>query len=91
MELQNNVLQPQHQLLFEDGDTVVELALRAELRQKGLRLRRTEPWWLAGNAGGNGIINGGREGASTSATLVVAGRVDVVGENWPSFDLLAIT
>jgi len=28
MELQDNVLQPQHQLLFGDGDTVVELALR---------------------------------------------------------------
>ena len=38
MELQDDVLQPQHQLLFGDGDTVVELALRAELPQKGLRL-----------------------------------------------------
>ncbi|KAN0087255.1 hypothetical protein V8E54_000943 [Elaphomyces granulatus] len=30
----HDVLQPQHQLLFGDGDTVVELALRAELPQK---------------------------------------------------------
>ena len=43
MELQDDVLQPQHQLLFGDGDTVVELVLRAELPQKGLRLRGTEP------------------------------------------------
>jgi hypothetical protein len=40
MELQDNVLQPQHQLLLRDEDTVVELA---ELPQKGLRLRGTEP------------------------------------------------
>jgi hypothetical protein len=91
MELQDDVLQSQHHLL-RDEDTVVELVkLKAELPQKGLRLRGTEPWWLVCNAGGNGIINGGREGASTSATTSVAGRADVVGENWPSFDLLAVT
>ena len=39
MELQDDVLQPQHQLLPRDEDAVVELALRAELPQKGLRLR----------------------------------------------------
>ena len=42
MELQDDVLQSQHHLL-RDEDTVVELALRAELPQKGLRLRGTEP------------------------------------------------
>jgi hypothetical protein len=36
MGLQDDFLQPQHQLLFRDED---ELALRAELPQKGLRLR----------------------------------------------------
>ena len=42
MELQDDVLQSQHHLL-RDEDTVVELVLRAELPQKGLRLRGTEP------------------------------------------------
>jgi hypothetical protein len=39
----DDVLQPQHQPLFEDGDTFVELVLRAELPQKSLRHRSTEP------------------------------------------------
>jgi hypothetical protein len=42
MELQDDVLQPQHQLLFRDEDTVVELAFGTELPQKGMRLRATE-------------------------------------------------
>ncbi|KAN0068223.1 hypothetical protein V8E54_013793 [Elaphomyces granulatus] len=43
MELQDDVLQSQHHLL-RDEDTVVELVkLKAELPQKGLRLRGTEP------------------------------------------------
>ncbi|KAN0066951.1 hypothetical protein V8E54_014875 [Elaphomyces granulatus] len=42
MELQDDVLQSQPHLL-RDEDTVVELVLKEELPQKGLRLRGTKP------------------------------------------------
>ncbi|KAN0068002.1 hypothetical protein V8E54_013930 [Elaphomyces granulatus] len=51
-----DVLWSQHHLL-RDEDTVVELALRAELPKKACAF--AEP--SRGNAGSNGIINGGRE------------------------------
>jgi hypothetical protein len=64
VELQDDILQPQYQLLFRDE--VVELASRTPA--KGLRLRVT---WLDGN----GIINGGREDGVVALRLRISAGV----------------
>ncbi|KAN0068286.1 hypothetical protein V8E54_013482 [Elaphomyces granulatus] len=83
MELQDDVLQLQHQLLFGDGDTVVELALTA----KGLAPQNRA---VMATLAVMGSLTAAEQtarllyehwGASTSATLIIAGRADVVGEN----------
>ncbi|KAN0072219.1 hypothetical protein V8E54_009948 [Elaphomyces granulatus] len=84
MELQDDVLQLQHQLLFGDGDTVVELALTA----KGLAPSQNRA--VMATLAVMGSLTAAEQtarllyehwGASTSATLIIAGRADVVGEN----------
>ena len=81
MELQDDVLQSQHHLL-RDEDTVVELVkLKAELPQKGLRLRGTELRWLVGNAGSIWIIKDGRGCFTSTGVHRLQRRLGCCGEN----------